>query len=60
MSGIEIGRVTIIKRLDVDGTTEVINTCYSDGLTLIDALGMLTFALAYTPPAFDTDDEPLS
>ena len=52
MTATEIARITIVKTFDDDADGgEAIVTEYSEGLSLVDALGMLAFAQATT---FDT------
>lgn len=47
--GVEVARITIVKTFDADADGgAAVWTTYSDGLTLIDALGMLAFAQATT------------
>jgi hypothetical protein len=55
---VELARITIVKRYDDDADGgEAIVTTYSDGLSLVDALGMLAFAQATTLPTYLDDDE---
>lgn len=57
MTHVELARITIVKRYDdaADGGEAVITT-YSEGLSLLDALGMLAFAQATTLSDY-LDDE---
>jgi hypothetical protein len=56
--GVEIARIVIIKTFDdtADGGSAIF-TCYSDGLALTDALGMLAFAQAMTVRDYLGDDD---
>ena len=55
----EVARITIVKYFDdnaADG--EAVYARYSDGLSLLDALGMLAFTTATTPDTYGmTEDE---
>ena len=54
----EIARITIAKTFDQDADGgEAIVTSYSDGLSLVDALGMLAFAQATTFDTYVNDAE---
>ena len=45
--GVEIARITIVKTFDDDAPGgSAVWTTYSDGLTLLDAMGMIAWALA--------------
>lgn len=58
MTETELARITIVKTFndDADGG-EAIQTTYSEGLSLVDALGMLAFAQATTFPTYAGDDD---
>ena len=51
---VEVARITIVKTFDdnMPGGSGVF-THYSEGLSLLDALGMLAFATATTPDTYD-------
>lgn len=54
---VEMGRVVIVKAFTDDATGGfTVTTTYSDGLSLYDALGMLTYAQFTTPETFLGDD----
>lgn len=54
----EIARITIIKSFDDDADGgEAVLTQYSDGLSLVDALGMLAFAQATTLDTYMNDED---
>lgn len=53
----EVARVVIVKTFDDDADGgEAIVTTYSEGLSLVDALGMLAFSTWATPSTY-IDDE---
>ena len=54
--GFEVARITI-RRVILNGGDDVVRVEYSDGLTLLDGLGMLAFATVTAPEDVDEDDD---
>jgi hypothetical protein len=55
-SGAELARIEIVRWLR-DDEEDIVTSTYSDGLTLLDALGMLAFATATCLPDFEATDD---